>query len=558
MRQEALEWLAALPHASQAQAAENLGLAAGYERRIARMRKMVARIRSDAERSGGMDGVAFADIRDVHRVLLPPDTMTSLVAALRNGLNNFASLLSGSVRIVAPSTVASHFETGVRLTALVESVGPALWGAMDSGSIDAAAMHTRVVAAVDDLWNTHAVAAIHSERTRFAVELAYMRRLRNMTFRLDAESAERQARAALACARAGDLGGFFEGLNERSDLKPAALAAIVRVEQKLSAPVDCASWHGVRIASEGVPIVGPAGHAPLRGQDGARPHVSACGVEVEGIAIPVVQMAHALRLLVHRRFLRADLLSVETMLRLVSRDIDRFARTLASVVEDLGEGFQVEWVQAAEEEDLQRPPSPAVGVSSPPPSTCVEQDPLFRQIDLQARLSSAQGPFDRAVLGLQTVTENLEVSYAAITTTMAALSGYPRRSTRVELQTTDIIGRTASLLAKVGRDYSSSSLVQRLAALFKNLADHSFGEVRCTFERGRSNSLVFAGLNVVDQACLALSDLLRAIENGGDVFSGQQTKRFRKRNKRARDEAQESAMAPTASKLLSKKRRHAS
>ena len=317
---DAAAWLAALPSHRRDHAAEALGLASGYERRIFRMERAVAQLERETAESHGQSGVAFADVRDVHGVLLPPDTMQTLTNVVRSGLNNFATLLAGSIAVVHPRTYDREAE--LRLQALVVDAGVSIWTALDSGPLDHESMRQRAVAAVDALWQTHAVPAIHARRAQIAADLRTLRALVENT-----KSAARRAQARrAACARFGQ--GNPEEMVELIPLR----------ERQLEASLDCASWHGLRVAAEGLPLVGPPSHAPLLSSEGDRAHLATAAVPAEGLLLPVVQMAHVLRTLVHRGFLKAEVLGAEVVCRLLRADALRYRKTLRTLHDDLEAG----------------------------------------------------------------------------------------------------------------------------------------------------------------------------------------------------------------------------
>ena len=514
MSPEAGEWVAGLPPQARVQAQETLDLAIGYDRRVSRMERMVSALEKEAELSRGRSGVTFADIRDVHGVVLSPDTMKTLASAVRSGLDNFVSLTAGSIGSVR--TRLFDREAELRLQALVTDACGALWEAIDAGPIDSKSMRARVSSAVDALWQAHAVPAMHARRAKLETDIRVLRELTKPT-----KSASRLQHAKRACQ------ARFKGEVDASDLIP-------KIERQLSAPLDCSSWHGLQIGGSGLPLMGPASHAPLvRGEQKA--HMEAVEVPTAGLLMPVVQLAHVLRSLVHRGYFKGEVLSSEVVCRLLRADIERYKAAFCGLVAEMGAmgGFDPAWALSADKHSAPAPRPASPRETSPaPPSADFASDPIFRRIDLQARTSSANGPFDRALTGLKMVPEDLEVDYATATTVLAAVNGSYSRSTRVELRTCDIVPRVKTLLARVDREYLHASLVQKVSAMIKRLPECDFGNSTVKLLSGRVLKVEFSGVNVVKEACLALSDLLREMENGGTALPWTRVARFRKRDRR--------------------------
>ena len=513
MSSQASQWISGLAPQTRTQAAEALDLAIGYDRRVVRMERMVAALEKETKRTRGRSGVTFADIRDVHGVALSPDTTKTLASAVRAGLDNFVSLLAGSIGAVRPRLFDREAE--LRMQALVTDACGALWEAVDSGPIENESMRARFASAVDALWQAHAVPAMHAHRAKLAVDMRVLRAPAKPT--KSASRLQRAKRASLA---------RFEGDVDPDDLVP-------KIEQKLGASLDCVSWHGLQIAPVGLPLMGPASHAPLvHGEHKA--HVAALDGPVEGLCMPVVQLAHALRSLVHGGYFKGEVLGSEVVCRLLRADIQRYNVARAGILAEISSigGFDAAWALSDDNHNAPTPPAlPLRRISLPPPSTDFVADPMFRRIDLQTRVVSANGPFDRALSGLQIVSEDLEVDYATATTLLAAINGCYSRATRIELQTHDILPRVSRLLARVDRKYLDASLVQKVSAMLKRLPACDFGNAVVKLLPGRVLTVELSGVNVVNEACLALSDLLREMEMGGDL-PWPRVARFRKRDRR--------------------------
>lgn len=514
MSLRATEWISGLPPQTRVQAAEALDLAVCYDRRVIRMECMVVALEIETELARGRSGVAFADIRDVHGVVLSPDTSKTLTSAVRSGIDNFVSLTAGSIGAVRPRPFDREAE--LRLQALVTDACSALREALLSGPMDSESVRARVMSAVDALWQAHAVPAMHALRAKLALDMRVLRSLAEPP----------KSAAHLQHAKRASWARF------ECDVDADELLA--KIQRKLGVSLDCASWHGLQVAPAGLPLLGPASHAPLvHGEHKA--HIASLDVPTEGLCMPVVQLAHVLRSLVHGGYFKGEVLSSEVVCRLLRADIQRYKVAFAGTVADIGSagGFDPAWALSGEKHSAPTPrPPPPRKISTPPLSADLVADPLFRRIDLHARVFSASGPFDRALSGLQIVPEDLEVDYATTTTLLAAINGHHSRSTRIEIQTSDILPRVRVLLARVGREYLAASLVQKVSAMLKRLPECDFGNSVVKLLPGRVLTVDFCGVNVVHEACLALSDLLRDMEMGAVALPWPRVARFRKRDRR--------------------------
>ena len=519
-RMTAAEWVASTVDHRRPRLVELLGLASGHSVRIAKMQRLVDTLEREAEESGGCAGVSFGAIRGVHGVLFPPDTMECLVSAVRHGLNNFARMLPGTIAMVRP-TRRDH-EQECRLQVFVTCAGRSIWNALDAGSVDT--MLERAVQAVDGVWATHAVPAIQTERARFALQLRLLRNLLDAP----AKSPEKVAHA-LRAAEVMAKGTDIQLGESRADLR----AAITRVEKKLAEGVDSCCWHGIRIGPEGVPLVGPSAHAPLVADGKA--HVAPAEVEME-LFLPVVQAAYAIRALVYKGYLRLDVLSSEVVKRMAVDDLDRFTRTHMRLQAELNtyRGFDPYFTISDAAPPLPAFASPPRQASSPPPTSEVRtHDPIFRQVDLESRVSAADVPFDRALAGLKLVPMDLEVDYAVTATVLVAASGHPRCLTKIELLSKVLLPRVRVLLKKHAREFLEASLTQKIGAVLKRLAALEIEGVEIEFVTGRQCGIRFSGLHSVRLSCLALSTLLRQMEQGGEEVPWRRVVRYRKRDRRS-------------------------
>lgn len=521
-RMTAAEWVASQVDYRRPRLVELLGLASGHSARISKMQRLVETLEREAEESGGCAGVSFDGIRGVHGVLFPPDTMECLTSAVRCGLNNFVRVLIVSIAMVRPPPSHRDHEQECRLEVFKTCAGRSIWNAIDAGPAET--MLERAVQAVDGVWATHAVPAIQSERARFAQQLRLLRNLLDAP----AKSPEKMAharRAAEAMAKGTDI-----QLGEsRADLR----AAISRVEQKLAEGVDSCCWHGIRIGPEGVPLVGPSAHAPLVAEGKA--HVASAEVEVE-LFLSVVQAAYAIRALVYKGYLRLDVLSSEVVKRMALGDLDTFTRTHMRLQAELKtyKGFDPYFTISDAAPPLPAFTSPPRQASSPPPTSDVQtDDPIFRQVDLESRVIASDVPFDRALAGLKLVPMDLEVDYAVTATALVAASGHPKCLTKIELLSKVLLPRVRVLLQKHGREFTEASLTQKIGAVLRRLAALEIEGVEVEFVTGRQCGIRFSGLHAVRLSCLALSTLLRQMEQGGEEVPWRRAVRYRKRDRRS-------------------------
>lgn len=516
----AAEWVASQVDHRRPRLVELLGLASGHSARISKMQRLVETLEREAEESGGCAGVSFEGIRDTHGVLFPPDTMECLISAVRHGLNNFARMLPGTIAMVRPSR--RDHEQECRLEVFVTCAGRSIWNALDAGPADT--MRERALQAVDGVWATHAVPAIQTERARFALQLRLLRNLLDAPAK-SPEKVKHARRAAEEMARGTDI----QLRESRADLR----AEIARVEKKLAEGVDSRCWHGIRIGPEGVPLVGPSGHAPLVADGKA--HVAAAEVDVE-LLLPVVQAAYALRALVYKGYLRLDLLSSEVVKRMAVGDLDRFTQTHMRLQAELNtyRGFDPYFTISDAASPLPAFTPPPRQASSPPPTSDVHtDDPIFRQVDLESRVIASDVPFDRALAGLKLVPMDLEVDYAVTATVLVAASGHPKCLTKIELLSRVLLPRVRVLLQKHGREFTEASLTQKISSILKRLAVLEIEGVEIEFVTGRQCGIRFSGLHAVRLSCLALSTLLRKMEEGGEELPWRRVVRYRKRDRRA-------------------------
>ena len=498
-------WLETIPTVRHKYVMDTLERGCRYSTVVSRLRRMASLLETCS-----VEGVAFEDIVKIHGVTFTSNTLTRLTHEIQSNLNIFANSLKDAVIRVDPQ-VDITIEMELRLRALTESVGPTLWNAIDAGEkIDHVAVQSRMISAVDALWNAHAISAIQAELCRFRNELKHLRVMRDKPGRM-----------------------WYQNEGEKRDVT----SSIQRLQDNLNVSLDSVLWHGVDVkGSGGIELRGPATHVSLVSPSGVAAHLIPTTVPTQGLALPVVRMARVLRVLVYGGFLKLDVICSKTLQYLIGQDIEKYSVALYELHVELSsiDGFDDSWINAQEDHNGQHETVCGVHTRTetiPLPSAALVHDTLLRRIDMQTRLAT-QG-VDWAPTRLGMVDVDFETDYASMVVVMRAIRGYTRRCTTCDIQLSYIVPSVKALLASVGREYTHHSLVQKIAAFFKKLCCVDFESVECKLSGGRSCTLQFRGVNVVDSVCLCVCDLMRAVECNTPL-PWKRVNRFRKRDKRKR------------------------
>jgi hypothetical protein len=350
-------------------------------KRKALVQRMLDSIKRERRRS-----VPIQDIFEIYEVHFTIETMNILESGIQQSLRNFCRMLADvlSAWDADFSHRPDHSVLASRATLATNHAPSCLWSSLDSADMCQNTVHSRLLKAVEGLWNTHAKPAIASEH-RFLAE--GIQRLRVLIYVCDeylkpstggkavpskfsAMYIRMHQRVIAALAWLSGNSTFVSNskvinivrlmlnaykLSEfdargAMDEHAAYVREMVRVviqvlENLYQQPYDWDGWHGVLLwggdedppeEAESSLVVQPPSYS-ARFWTTTRVYCSVAmqtGTFLPVRFQPVVRFCAMLRLLVRKHFLRLDLIGVD-YLRLISlTDHSRYHRNVNRIVDD--------------------------------------------------------------------------------------------------------------------------------------------------------------------------------------------------------------------------------
>jgi hypothetical protein len=350
-------------------------------KRKALVQQMMDSIRREKRRS-----VPIQDIFEVYGVHFTIETMNILESGIQQSLRNFCHMLT-DVLSAWNSDFGNRLDLAVlesRATLAANQAPSCLWSSLDSADMCQNTVHSRLIKAVEGLWNTHAKPAIESEHRYLAEGIQRLRVViyvcdeylkpstggRTVPSKFSAMYIRMHQRVIAALAwlsgnstfvsnskviaivrtmlNAYKVGEFAarKVMDEHAAYFREMVRVVIQVLENLyQQPLDWDGWHGVLLwggdddppeEAESSLVVQPPSYSasfwttPRVYCSVARQTGSFHPVRIQ----PVVRFCAMLRLLVRKHFLRLDLIGVD-YLRLISlTDHSRYHRNVNRIVDD--------------------------------------------------------------------------------------------------------------------------------------------------------------------------------------------------------------------------------
>jgi len=364
------------------------------------VQRIVESVQRDRRRA-----VPFQDIYEVHGVHFTTETMRILEDGIQQSLRNFCRMLMDIISTWDSDFFSRHDKAVVsKRAALVVSHAPScLWGSLDTMELSQLTVHSRLMRAVDGLWNTHAKPAIESERNHMAEGIQRLRTMhyvceeylkahtgaKTVPTRFSSLFSRMQQRAIAALAWllansylldqstdtsrtvSSTLKAYKSGETEARHamdqhaerLKTMLQTTIRLVENVYSHEPEWEGWHCVLVWGQNLSppdeatsslIVQPPSYSSSFWTT-SRVHCSVASspknMPHPVRSQPTVRFCALLRKLVHMKFLRLDLIGVDYLRLLAHADYARYHRNVNKIVEDelipvghlAGHSFDTAW-----------------------------------------------------------------------------------------------------------------------------------------------------------------------------------------------------------------------
>ena len=584
MEDEIIHWLQSLPKNTRDQTSEHVERAMRHVRQVSRLTSMMNQLTHRQTTSGGTVGVGIGDLGSRYGVLLTTDATHCITSGIKAAFANFVDLLIETLSLAETSDTSGIYieKIDARLQNTRQAAVEMLWGALDDGHVDAECVSARAVAAVDNLWNIHAVKSIHAERenlrvmhSHFVVLSEFSGYVKNLNVRYDELAHPPRASRKVISAVYTILSRIPHALlgireiprshedvekwivTNATNLHEACTREALRLKSLLYMDTQHPAWASLEVrtgllANERT-IQGPATHSPILTSSGKR--VAVVSTHGMRVAIPTVRLCHALRVLIHRRWLRLDELDITYLLRIVEADRVRLNTSINAIVEHellptgsrTGVPFSRHWVDPKPVSlpllpdvfptRVEDTPIPELAATAPTP------DWVAADVSLRDRLEDETTIFIRLKEKLRVVPEDLEFDYTTLSVLMIALDGSSARCSRFSLDGRTITARVAATLSNC--PLSDNGVLQKVCMVFKQLVTNCRRHgIRCYYDRQEANrkrELVFerthCGVSIVHTTCLVISQILRGMEADGiwpEGVSWNRVSRHRVRNRRSK------------------------
>ena len=346
--------------------------------------------------------VAIHDIFEVYGVHFTTETMNILEDGIQQSLRNFCRMLM-DVLSAWDSDFSHRSDRSAlasRATLAANHAPSCLWSSLDSTDMCQNTVHSRLVRAVEGLWNTHAKPAIESEYHHLAEGIQRLRvmvyvcdeflkpatggkvvpsRFSGLFVRMHQRVISALAwllgntmfvssthgllvvRAMLQAYKADEMSARGAMDDSAAYLRELIRAVIVTLQNLYNQPTDWDGWHGILLwgGDDDPPeealsslVVQPPSYSASYWTT-SRVYCSVASSQ-KGHPVryqPVVRFCAMLRLLVRKCYLRLDLIGVDYLRLLSHADHARYHRNVNKIVEDelipvghlAGHAFDVAW-----------------------------------------------------------------------------------------------------------------------------------------------------------------------------------------------------------------------
>lgn len=351
-------------------------------KRMLLVQRMIEEVQRDHRRA-----VPIQDIFDVYGVHFTTETMYILEDGIQQSLRNFCRMLT-DVLSTWDTGFSSRYDISVlsrRVSLAVSHAPSCLWGSLDTTDLCQTTVHSRLLRAVDGLWNTHAKPAIEWEQHHLAEGIQRLRVLthvcdeylrpntggRAVPSKFAAMYVRMNQRVIAALAWLSGNTSFVSGPDKiaivrrmldaykvgehearcsmekhTSLLRQLAEDTVLTLESIYSHDAQWDGWHGVLVWGNDEPppdgalsslIVQPPSYSASYWKT-SRVHCSVAQLPHEPLyavrSQPVVRFCAILRQLVKKRFLRLDIVGVDYLRLLSHADHARYHRNVNKIVED--------------------------------------------------------------------------------------------------------------------------------------------------------------------------------------------------------------------------------